>query len=235
MKLNRLLAAAIMLLVLAAIAACAAPADDSTETSTGAPAQAVTTMSLPEIPPPGTEPPDAAADETRATAKVTASTITEEDLARLADSVLNSILKPGMTDRDKAYAIHQWIKQNIRYVGRAETEERIEGAYNGLALRSGACYTYYAVARYLLLRAGIDNFIDMEREPGYDDTHYWLLLNLGEGWYHYDACRLRNKNQPHDGFMMTDSEAQNYAEEDNRPEFYRYNKELLPEGVEIVP
>jgi len=75
----------------------------------------------------------------------------------------------------------------------------------------------------------------MQREPGHDDTHYWLLLNLGDGWYHYDACRFRNKDQPHDGFMMTDSEAQEFAERANRPGLYLYRKELLPPGVEIVP
>ena len=178
---------------------------------------------------------DAAGNETRATARVIVSGITEEGLAKLAGPVLDSIIQPGMTDRDKAYAIHQWIKQHVAYVGTGEKEGILEGAYNGLTLRRGDCYTFYALAKYLLHRAGIDSVIDMEREPGYKETHYWLLLNLGEGWYHYDACRLRNKSQPHDGFMMTDSEAQNFAASDNHPEFYRYRKELLPEGVEIVP
>lgn len=178
---------------------------------------------------------DAAGNETRATARVVVGGITEEDLAKLADPVLESILQPGMTGRDKAYAIHQWIKQHVAYVSTGAKEGVLEGAYNGLALHRGDCYTYYALAKYLLHRAGIDSVVDMEREPGYKETHYWLLLSLGDGWYHYDACRLRNKDQPHDGFMMTDSEVQEFAASDNRPEFYRYRQELLPPGVAVTP
>ena len=180
---------------------------------------------------------DAAGNETRATAKVTVTSASEEELARLADPILKEILPPGAEDTDKALAIHAWIQANIVYTSEGEKNSVVEGAYNGLTLRQGDCYTYYALAKYLLGRVGIES-IDMVRVPTAETRHYWLLLDLGEGWHHYDACPiLREQKQlrPRKGFMLTQSEAQDFAIAYGRPEFYSFPAECLPEGVEIVP
>ena len=205
---------------------------DSSRVNTGVPGEYTVTYTA--IDPSG--------NTTTATATVYVSSISEAEVAEMADKVLDSIIEPGMTDRDKAYAIHQWVKNYIVYQNKDEKNGVIEGAYHGLATRRGDCYTYYALAKYLLLRVGIEDVIDLQREESEDpeaETHYWLLVNLGEGWYHYDATPVRSQYQPHDGFMMTDSEAQtfakNWARDGSLADYYSYRKELIPEGVVIVP
>jgi len=179
---------------------------------------------------------DAAGNEARATAKVTVTSASEKELARLADPILEEILPAGADDTEKALAIHAWIQANIIYTNEGEKNSVVEGAYNGLTLRQGDCYTYYALAKYFLGRAGIES-IDMVRVPTAETRHYWLLVDLGEGWHHYDACpilREHKKLRPRSGFMLTQSEAEDFSAAYGRPEFYSFPAECLPEGVEIV-
>ena len=179
---------------------------------------------------------DAAGNETRVTAAVTVLAVSEEELARLADPILEEIIAPGMGGAEKALAIHTWVQTSIVYTNTGEKEGVLDGAYNALTLRSGDCYTFYALAKYLLGRVGIES-IDMRRVPEAETTHFWLLVDLGEGWHHYDACPILQGHageRPHRGFMMTESEAQDFAELYDRPDYYSYPPECLPEGVEIA-
>jgi len=180
---------------------------------------------------------DAAGNEARVTAKVTVTAFSEEELAQLADPILEEILLPGASDTEKAQAIHAWIKANIAYTTTGEKNSVPEGAHNALVLRQGDCYTFYALAKYLLGRVGIES-IDMHRVPEAETEHYWLALDFGEGWRHFDACPVTlhyGQYRAHGGFMMTDAEAQAFAEACGRPDYYTYPPECLPEGVEIVP
>jgi len=179
---------------------------------------------------------DAAGNETRAAATVTVLAVSEAALAELADPILEELIRPGMGAEEKALAIHTWVQTNIAYTNTGEKESVLEGAYNGLTLRSGDCYTFYALAKYFLNRVGIES-IDMHRVPEADTLHYWLLVDLGGGWHHYDACpilRGHAEERPRLGFMLTESEAQSFAEVYERPNYYSYPPECVPEGVEIV-
>ncbi|MCL1952321.1 MAG: hypothetical protein FWF60_05780 [Oscillospiraceae bacterium] len=179
---------------------------------------------------------DAAGNEARAYARVVVAGVTEEALAALAEPVLRDILPPGADDAEKALAIHTWVHENITYTGVGEKSSVLEGAYNGLLLRRGDCYTFYALSKYFLGRAGIAS-VDMRRVPEAETRHYWLALDLGEGWRHFDACPVAlgyNKYRPRSGFMMTGGEAQKFAEGLGLPDYYRYDPGCLPDGVEIA-
>jgi len=180
---------------------------------------------------------DSAGNETRVTAAVTVTAVSEEELAKLADPILKRILVPGASEAEMALAIHTWIKDRILYNNVGERSSVVEAAYNGLLMRHGDCYTFYALAKYFLDRAGIES-IDMYRVPEAETRHYWLALDLGEGWYHFDACPVLlgyNKYRPRSGFMMTEEEAQAFAEAFKYPGYYDYDPmECLPEGVAIV-
>jgi len=180
---------------------------------------------------------DAAGNETRLIAKVTVLGVSAQALALLADPILEEIIRPDMSDEEKALAIHTWIKSNISYTNTGEKNSVLEGAYNGLTLRSGDCYTFYALAKYFLERVGIES-VDMHRVPEAETRHYWLALDFGEGWHHYDACPVtQNYGQyrARGGFMMTDGEAQAFANGPiNKPDYYHYDPAELPEGVAIV-
>jgi len=180
---------------------------------------------------------DAAGNETRVTATVTVLAVSEESLALEADPILEEIILPGMSDTEKAQAIHTWVKSSITYTNTGDKDSVWEGAYNGLTLHQGDCYTYYALAKYLLGRVGIES-VDMRRVPEAETRHYWLALDLGEGWRHYDACPVTHgfgQYRARGGFMLTDGEAREFADGPiGRPDYYTYDPALLPEGVEIV-
>jgi hypothetical protein len=180
---------------------------------------------------------DAAGNETRVTAKVAVLSVSEEELALLAEPVLEEIVLPGMSDEEMALAIHAWVKANITYTNTGDKDSVLEGAFNGLTLYQGDCYTFYALAKYLLGRVGIES-IDMRRVPEAETRHYWLALNFGAGWHHYDASPATleyGQYRARGGFMMTEGEAQAFADACGRPDYYSYPAECLPEGVEIVP
>ena len=177
---------------------------------------------------------DGAGVSVEAKITVTVLPVGEEKVAALADPILAEIITEGMTDTEKAKAIHGWVVENIAYNNDGEKEDVLDGAYNGLTLRRGDCYTYYALAKYLLERVGIES-VDIHRIPGTDMAHYWLLLDLGDGWRHFDATRVKSAQyRPNNGFMMTESQAQAFCKATNQPDFYTYDPALLPEGITIV-
>ena len=73
------------------------------------------------------------------------------------------------------------------YIDKSNHDDPVQAAYDGLYKRSGDCYTYAITSQILLTHAGIDNIL-IEKIPT-RRLHFWNLINLGEGWYHFDACR----------------------------------------------
>jgi len=177
---------------------------------------------------------DALGQSVEVRVKVTVLPVAKYKVDALADPILAEIIRDDMTDTEKAKAIHNWVLNNIAYNNDGEKEDVLDGAYNGLTLRRGDCYTYFALAKYMLERVGIDS-VDVHRIPGTDMAHYWLLLDLGDGWRHYDPTRVKRPElRPNNGFMMTESQAQAFCRATNQPDFYTYDPALLPEGVVIV-
>lgn len=132
----------------------------------------------------------------------------EEYVLSQAQTVLESITDSSMSKLEIAFAIYNWTGKNVRYIGTSDKSNWINGAYEGFKKRQGDCYTYFATAKALLTVAGIDH-IDIYRPPNQQRStrHYWLLVNVGDGWYHFDCNNStffaeRNANF----FMVTDEE-----------------------------
>jgi len=102
-----------------------------------------------------------------------------------ADSVLAQILTDGMTKRQKAEAIYAWVRGNFRYAGSSATRDWGQEAYEGFRRRRGDCFTYFSVSHELLTRAGIESMMILRNT---DNHHYWNLVLVEEGWYHFDTC-----------------------------------------------
>lgn len=137
---------------------------------------------------------------------VTRRTLTEDDLDLiwpLVDDVLDDIITDDMTDMQKAFKIYGWTKKHIRYSGYSDKSYWVMGAYDGLTSRAGDCYTYFSVSKALLTRAGIAN-VDVEKSDTRVSRHYWSLIDLGTGWYHFDCCRFAAPRA--NFFMVTDKE-----------------------------
>ncbi|MPW26760.1 HYR domain-containing protein [Alkalibaculum sp. M08DMB] len=139
------------------------------------------------------------------------------DLNILSDKVLESIINDNMSQKEKAKAIYKWTKNQIKYVSYANSTDWVKAAYHGIKQRSGDCYVYYATAQELLTRAGIENQPIVKTGGG----HYWNLINLGDGWYHFDATPRRAGGE---FFMLTDAEIEKYSKKNKNSHVWDKSK-----------
>lgn len=160
--------------------------------------------------------------------------VTQEDVDALADKILGRITNSGMSQREKARAIFNYVNRNIKYVGSSDKSSWIVGAYVGFTRGRGDCYNYYACSKALLTKAGISN-VDLTRVGG-NSRHYWQLVNTGDGWYHFDACPHPN-GYPLYAFMITEAQARAYTEQvkSARLNYYVYDYASCPVAVEGMP
>lgn len=154
---------------------------------------------------------DMAGNETTATTTLhvtmpAAEQATEELINALADELLERITTDDMGEYEKAEAIFNWVHGNIGYSDGTPKTDWIQGAYHGLVEHSGDCYVYAMTSKVLLTRAGITN-MDIEKIPS-STHHYWNLIDIGEGWYHFDATRRKDG---HYFFYCTDEEVMAYS------------------------
>lgn len=157
--------------------------------------------------------------------------VTQEEVDKLADKVLAKIIKSGMSQREKAKAIFNYVNRNIKYVGSSDKSSWLVGAYVGFTRGRGDCYNYFACSKALLTRAGISN-VDLHRVGG-NSRHYWQLVNTGDGWYHFDACP-HPTGYPLYAFMITEAQARAYTRQVSaaRKNYYVYDYDACPVTVE---
>lgn len=145
----------------------------------------------------------------------------EEAIHAKADQVLASILTEGMTDREKAKKIYRWLKSNISYISHSEKGDYMRGAYEGLFKKQGDCFVYAATAKELLTRAGIKN-MDIVKAT-VNPSHYWNLVDVGDGWYHFDATPRKDKSE---FFLLTDEELAAYSKAHKNS--HNFDRSLYP-------
>ncbi len=136
----------------------------------------------------------------------TVNTATEELVNHMADELLEEITTDSMSQYEAAEAIFNWVHENVGYVDHSPKEDWIKGAYRGLKEHQGDCFVYAMTSKCLLTRAGIEN-MDIEKIPA-KTSHYWNLINLGEGWYHFDNTRRKDG---YSFFYCTDEEIMKYS------------------------
>ena len=153
-----------------------------------------------------------------------------------AQAVLDEIIKPGMTQDEKTYAVFRRVKNYVWYSGNSDKSSIENAAYEGFTKWAGDCYTYYAMVRVMLDMLEIPN-LEVARVGG-TSNHWWNLVQFEDGkYYHIDATPHRITNMEH--FKMTESVIAEYT---NRPEImsyrpYYYNYDhTLPEyqNIEIA-
>ena len=84
------------------------------------------------------------------------------------------------------------------------------------------------MVKYMLDECGIENML-VERYGG-KTTHYWHLVNVGTGWYHYDTTP-QSLEDPFRCFMKTDEQVWAYAKSrhDGRSDYYNFDTSKYPE------
>jgi len=155
---------------------------------------------------------------------------TEEEIIELANQILTEIITNDMTKFQKAKAIFDWCRENIRYSADSEKGNILIGAYDGLHYHIGDCYTYFATASCLMDICGIDNLpVTQKMEHA---VHYWSLVNTGNGWYHFDCS-------PNPSgfvcFMQTDEQIREYiSKRENKGPTYLFDETDMPERATQV-
>lgn len=124
-----------------------------------------------------------------------------------AQKVLDKITTEDMTPMEVAFAIYRWTNTNISYTGDSDKSSWTAAAYQAFTKRSGDCYNYFAAAKALYELAGIEN-VDVIKSDTSHSSHYWSLINLGDGWYHVDCTPRRTVGY---FFMNTDAELEAYS------------------------
>jgi hypothetical protein len=143
--------------------------------------------------------------------------VDKEIVDELADSILSSILKEDMTLREKARAIYNYTRSHISYINHSDKSDWVIAAYQGMKSGRGDCFVYYATAQELLTRAGIQNQEIIKINAG----HYWSLVNLGEGWYHYDTTPRITGGE---FFMLTDAQITAYSKKNKNSHVWDTSK-----------
>ncbi|WP_108773991.1 immunoglobulin-like domain-containing protein [Lactimicrobium massiliense] len=144
----------------------------------------------------------------------------------MADDILTELDISSMSDREKITAIGNWVYYNIRYAEKhVETNPPVSEVYLGLYYRVGDCYVACYTAQELLNRAGIENMVVHRLDTYGLGPHLWLIVNIGDGWYHLDCMRGRP-----DGTIFIYVPTSTLAVYDQtHPGYYQFDPSLYPD------
>lgn len=140
-------------------------------------------------------------------------TANNDELQALSLKVLNKIIDPSASKGSNLKKIYDFVHNGVGYVGTPHDAEnwQNEAFYaltqlNATGYVGGDCFTYTSVDKALLEAYEVEN-IWCENENSPTGDHAWLLVNIGTGYYHFDATRM------HSGFvcfMKTDADLDAY-------------------------
>ena len=145
-------------------------------------------------------------------------TVTEEKLHAKASSIMERITTPEMTRTEVLVAVYNYVYDHVRYTGTSDKNDWRKEAMRGFTKGTGDCFTFYATLRALLDETDIQ-YMSVTRKGGYT-RHFWLIVNVGTGWYHLDANH--NHTAHWKCFMWTDKQV-SYP-----PVFWNYEKSIYP-------
>lgn len=151
--------------------------------------------------------------------------IDDAKLDEAVDKVIGEIITDDMSVPEQAYAIFDYCYSNIIYTGTSDKTDWKSEAYRGLTEGVGDCFTFYS-ASYALLQKIDCQVLSVERLNG-KTQHFWCLVNLGTGWYHFDTCNVGPEHLR--CFMKTSEELVKYS-----VQYWRFDTTLYP-PLETTP
>ena len=148
-------------------------------------------------------------------------TVSDADLQAAADKILDQIVADDMTLGQKAFAIYCYVYDTYRFTERIPSNKRDwkYEAYRGLTTRRGDCFTYCSAAKVLLEKIGAKVMFVMRKSA---NRHYWLMVDLGTGWYHFDPLNS-GPSRRYQCFMLTTEEALGLYRF-----FWQYDRKIYP-------
>ena len=146
-----------------------------------------------------------------------------EEMEELALETLDDITDgdwENMSKYEVALAIYNYCNGTISYVSTSDKSSWINGAIQGFEKHYGDCFIYFSTAKALLNAAGIDN-IDVEKSDTSHSAHYWSLVDLGSGYYHFDTTPRTGDGDYF--FMVTDAELEEYSSAHNNSHVFDHS------------
>lgn len=116
---------------------------------------------------------------------IPASAPTAQKLYEEVVKVIETIIKPGMTDYEKELAIHDYLVVNCEYGYTEASQEYAYRAYGALIQNKAVC-NGYAEAMALLLEC-VDVQNDIMTGTALGELHAWNRVCLDGKWYQVDA------------------------------------------------
>ena len=143
-------------------------------------------------------------------------------IRRKVNEIVSGCIRSGMSDREKALALHDWLIMNNHY----DLTYTIHSPEGVLLRGSGVCQSYTEAYSLLCTRAGLANKVlsgqttsSSSSSPG---NHSWNLVRIDGHWYHIDCTwddpvysteKVEVDNSPavsgmesHEYFMLTDEQ-----------------------------
>ena len=137
------------------------------------------------------------------------------------NAIVAAVVKPGMSDYQKALALHNWLIRNVTY----DYTLTYYSAEHMLLHGTGVCQAYAESYALLMDAVGIPNCLE------YGSDHGWNMIRLDGEWYHVD-CTWDDpndggyENQEFFGLSNLAIQTQNNHECYNKPHIataYKYN------------
>ena len=154
-------------------------------------------------------------------------------LHRKFSKLVPKIIKDGMSDIEKLYAIWYYVSdpEHLSYISHSDKDSWVREAIRGLDEGVGDCFTFYSVMRALMEEAGFET-ISVHRLGG-ETQHFWSLVKVGDEWYHIDACpRSESRKRYWYCFLRTDEELLNFGKGDDNYEkinyYYKFDTSIYP-------
>ena len=142
-------------------------------------------------------------------AAVPARADTNTQINEKVSEIVDNLIYPGMSERDKALALHDWLTENS-YYDLSFTWFSPEGV---LLHGTGVCESYARAYRLLLDKAGFENTLitgTAKNSNGTQESHAWNLVKVNGKWKHVDVTwddpidlAAKNKKLPLSGHENT--------------------------------
>ena len=151
--------------------------------------------------------------------KLVSTTVSDEEVRGYARDVIAKITTDDMVKAEKLKAVFDYVRSHVKYVNSSDKSDWRKEAVRGFRTGKGDCFTFYSVTRALLDEIDVE-YMSLTRLGG-RTRHYWLIVNLGTGWYHFDTTLA--SHHKHKCFMWTNAQCQ------VKPYFWRYDHSKYPE------
>ena len=124
----------------------------------------------------------------------------DKDIYNAARSVLNSVLRDGMSDLEKETAVYYWIVNNVNYDWThqdvmSRTPRESFTPYGGLVNHTAVCLGFATTFHLLMDMAGVECITVVGAARLSTEDHGWNMVRLNGNWYCVDVTWDANNRE----------------------------------------